>query len=151
MMSVGGGVAGVPKLSERVEAVLQSQFQAVKRLFKEHREAVMAVAESLIERDELVAEEIKQLIDEADAKRVLKTVLADFEVVASNGNGHTNGTTNGYTFVGERSNGKNNDQTPIDAPKTDEVENLSPGGETDTLKTKAIFPKGVDPFFFMGG
>src|SRR5947209_7709242 len=150
-MSVGGGVAGVPKLSERVEAVLQSQFKAVKRLFKEHREAVMAVAESLIERDELVAEEIKQLIDEADAKRVLKTVLADFEVVASNGNGHTNGTTNGYALVGENSNGNNNDQTLIDAPKTDEVENVSPGRETDTLKTKDIFPKDVDPFFFMGG
>jgi cell division protease FtsH len=151
LLSAGGGITGVPKLSERVEAVLQSQFQAVKRLFKEHREAVMAVAESLIERDELVAEEIKQLIDEADAKRVLKTVLADFEVVASNGNGHTNGTTNGYTLVGELSNGNSNDQTLIDAPKTDEVENLSPGGETDTLKTKDIFPKDVDPFFFMGG
>src|SRR5436305_8713882 len=98
-MSVGGGVVGVPKLSERVEAVLQSQFKAVKRLFKEHREAVMAVAESLIEGNELVAEEIKQLIDEADAKRGLKTVLTDFEIVASNG--HTNGTRTGYALVGE--------------------------------------------------
>src|SRR5215831_9126296 len=102
LLSAGGGIAGVPKISERVEAVLQSQFQAVKRLFKDHREAVMAVAESLIERDELVAEEIKHLIDEADAKRVLKTVLADFDVVASNG--HTNGKTNGYALVGEHSN-----------------------------------------------
>jgi cell division protease FtsH len=151
LLSAGGGITGVPKLSERVEAVLQSQFQAVKRLFKEHREAVMAVAESLIERDELVAEEIKQLIDEADAKRVLKTVFADFEVVAGNGNGHTNGTTNGYALVGEHSNGNNNDQALIDAPKTDEVENLSPGGETSTLRTKEIFHKDVDPFFFMGG
>ena len=109
----------------------------------------MAVAESLIERDELVAEEIKQLIDEADAKRVLKTVLADFEVVASNG--HTNGTTNGYALVGEHSNGNSDDQALIDVPKTDGVENFSPGGETDTLKTKEIFPKDAGPFFFMGG
>jgi len=151
MMSVGGGVAGVPKLSERVEAILQSQFQAVKRLFKEHREAVMAVAESLIERDELVAEEIKQLIDEADAKRVLKTVLADFEVVASNGNGHTSGTTNGYALVGEHSNGNSSDEALMDSPKTDGVENFSLGGDTDTLKTKEIFPKDAGPFFFMGG
>ncbi|MGZ3642289.1 MAG: AAA family ATPase [Ktedonobacteraceae bacterium] len=151
MLSAGGGIAGVPKLSERVEAVLQSQFQAVRRLFKEHREAVMAVAEALIERDELVAEEIKQLIDEADAKRVLKTVLADFDVVASNG--HTNGKTNGYALVGEHSNGNGNgnDHTIIDAPKTDGVEHFSPMGETDIMRTKDIFPKDVDPFFFMGG
>jgi len=147
-MATGGGVSGVSKLSERVEAVLQSQFRAVKHLFQEHREAVMAVAESLIERDELVAEEIKQLIDEADAKRVLKTVLADFEIVASNGNGHTNGTTNGYALIGDHSNGNSNDQPLIDAPKTDTVENFSPGGETGTVTTSEIFPKDGGPFFF---
>src|SRR5437588_7571906 len=43
-MSVGGGVAGVPKLSERVEAVLQSQFNDVKRLLQAHSAAIMAVA-----------------------------------------------------------------------------------------------------------
>ncbi|HXX79548.1 MAG TPA: AAA family ATPase [Ktedonobacteraceae bacterium] len=151
LLSTGGGMAGVPKLSERVEAVLQSQFQAVKRLFKEHREAVMAVAETLIEHDELVAEEIKQLIDEADAKRVLKTVLADFEVVASNGNGRTNGTTNGYAMVGESNNGNGNDQTIVDAPKTDGIEHFSPVRETDIITTNNMYPKDADPFFFMGG
>ena len=146
-LATGGGVTGVPKLTERVEAILQSQFKAVKRLFQEHREAVMAVAESLIERDELVAEEIKQLIDEADAKRVLKTVLADFEIVAGNGNGHTNG----YALVGDHSNGNSNDQLLIDAPKTETVENFSPGGETGIVTTSEIFPKDSGPFFFMGG
>ena len=150
-LATGGGVAGVPKLTERVEAILQSQFKAVKRLFQEHREAVMAVAESLIERDELVAEEIKQLIDEADAKRVLKTVLADFEIVAGNGNGHTNGTSNGYALVGDHSNGNSNDQLPIDAPKTETAENFSPGGETGIVTTSEIFSKDSGPFFFMGG
>ncbi len=148
-ISAGGGITGVPKLSDRIEAVLQSQFKAVKRLFQEHREAVMAVAESLIERDELVAEEIKRLIDEADAKRVLKTVLANFEITASNGNGHTNGTTNGYALVGEHSNG--NDQLPIDAPKTGTEENFSSEGETGIITTGEIFPKDAGPFFFMGG
>jgi cell division protease FtsH len=146
-LATGGGVAGVPKLTERVEAILQSQFKAVKRLFQEHREAVMAVAESLIERDELVAEEIKQLIDEADAKRVLKTVLADFEIVAGNGNGHTNG----YALVGDHSNGNSNDQLLIDAPKTETVENFSPGGETGIVTTSEIISKDSGPFFFMGG
>src|SRR5437763_1741600 len=51
-------VVAVPKSSERIEAVLQSQFKAVKRLFQQHSEAVMAIAEALIERDELVTEEI---------------------------------------------------------------------------------------------
>ena len=146
-LATGGGVTGVPKLTERVEAILQSQFKAVKRLFQEHREALMAVAEALIERDELVAEEIKQLIDEADAKRVLKTVLADFEIVAGNGNGHTNG----YALVGDHSNGNSNDQLLIDAPKTETVENFSPGGETGIVTTSEIFSKDSGPFFFMGG
>jgi cell division protease FtsH len=148
-ISVGGGIAGVPKLSERVDGVLQSQFKAVKRLFKEHREAVMAVAETLIEHDELVAEEIKHLIDEADAKRVVRTVLADFEIVASNGNGHTNGKTNGYAQVGDHSNG--NDQLLIEAPKTETVENISPGGEMGTMSTGEKFPRDDGQFFFLGG
>ena len=151
LLSTGGGMAGVPKLSERVEAVLQSQFQAVKRLFKDHREAVMAVAEALIECDELVAEEIKHLIDEADAKRVLKTVLADFEVVASNGNGHTNGHTNGYAKVGESNKGNGNDQTIVDAPKTDGIEQFTSIREENIIKTNNMYPNDTDPFFFMGG
>jgi cell division protease FtsH len=134
----------LPKLAERTEAVLQSQFKAVKHLFQEHREAVMAVAEALIERDELVAEEIKHLIDEADARRVSKTVLADFEIVASNGNGHTNG----YAMVSDHSDGT--DQ-PVDAPKADSTEPSSPTGETGTTSTTEMFPKDQGPLFFMGG
>lgn len=57
----------VPRLAERVEDVLQEQFQEVKQLFREHAGAVIAIAEALIERDELLADEIKHLIDEADA------------------------------------------------------------------------------------
>ncbi len=76
----------------------------VKQLFRNHSEAVIAVAEALIEREELIADEIKELIDEADSRKVIKSVLNDFEpllglpesknghAVATNGNGHTNGT-----------------------------------------------------------
>jgi len=109
----------------------------------------MAVAETLIERDELVAEEIKHLIDEADAKRVVRTVLADFEIVASNGNGHTNGKTNGHAQVGDHSNG--NDQVLIDAPKTDTVENFSPGEDMGSMTTGEIIPRDDGQFFFLGG
>ncbi|GAC1428383.1 MAG: AAA family ATPase [Ktedonobacteraceae bacterium] len=109
-LAFGGGLTGasplsLPGLAERTEALLQSQFKAVKKLFQEHSEAVMAVAEALIEREELIADEIKQLIDEADARRVVKTVFSDFEPLlgtSSNGNGH-NG--NGYVLSNGHSNG----------------------------------------------
>lgn len=91
-----------PRASERIEAVLQSQFKAIKQLFQEHSEAVIAIAEALIERDELVADEIKKLIDEADARQVAKKVLADFEPVLGNGNAK-NG--NGKTLVAGSGNG----------------------------------------------
>jgi len=114
----GGGLTGtnplsLPGLAERTEALLQSQFKAVKKLFQEHSEAVMAVAEALIEREELIADEIKQLIDEADARRVVKTVFSDFEPLlgtGSNGNGH-NG--NGYVLAnGHSSNGNSSLPAP---------------------------------------
>ena len=100
----GGGGMPIPKIAERVEAVLQAQMKEVKQLFRNHSEAVIAVAEALIEREELIADEIKELIDEADSRKVIKSVLNDFEpllglpesknghAVATNGNGHSNGT-----------------------------------------------------------
>jgi cell division protease FtsH len=109
---LGGNPVQPPKLSERVEAILQSQFKAVKHLFQEHREAVIAVAEALIERDELVADDIKQLIDEADAKRVANKLLAEFEPLLgsnSNGNGYHNGNGHndeGLTLIGGSTGGE---------------------------------------------
>ena len=101
-ISGGGGGMPIPKMAERVEAVLQAQMKEVKQLFQNHTDAVIAVAEALIEREELVADEIKELIDEADSRKVMKSVLDDFEPLLSlpestNGratvtNGHSNGT-----------------------------------------------------------
>ncbi|MBA2395059.1 MAG: AAA family ATPase [Ktedonobacteraceae bacterium] len=100
----GGGGMPIPKMAERVEAVLQAQMKEVKQLFHNHSEAVIAVAEALIQREELVADEIKELIDEADSRKVMKSVLDDFEPLLSlpestndhstvtNGNGRGNGT-----------------------------------------------------------
>jgi cell division protease FtsH len=64
----------VPRLAERVEDVLQQQYREVLQLFREHSEAVIALAEALSERDELLADEIKTIIDEADASQVLAEV-----------------------------------------------------------------------------
>jgi len=104
-----GGMSpmNLPKLADRTEAVLQSQFKAVKRLLQQHSEALIAVAEALIERGELVADDIKQLIEEADAKRVTKMVFEEFEAMLGNGNGHHNGSNghDGLALVGEEADG----------------------------------------------
>ncbi len=106
----GASPLNVPGIAERTEALLQSQFKAVKKLFQEHNEAVMAVAEALIEREELVADEIKQLIDEADARRVMKTVLSEFEpLLGTHGNGNGK---NDYALT----NGQSNDNRSVPAP-----------------------------------
>jgi len=108
----GGGGFNVPDLVKRTEAILQSQFKAVKRLLQNHSEALIAVAEALIERGELVGDEIKALIEEADARRVSRVVLGEFEPLLSNGNGHTNGKNgDGHALIGEASNGS--DSAPL--------------------------------------
>ena len=131
----GTGTMHVPDLVERTEGVLQSQFKAVKHLLQEHSEALIAVAEALIERDELIADEIKALIDEADAKRVAKVVISDFEAVL--GNGHSNGKTGtGYALIGESGNGSGNTSL-IEGPRIDASPSLSsstPDSETSSLK-----------------
>ncbi len=141
----GGSPSMVTKLAERTEAVLQSQFKAVKRLLQDHREALIAVAEALIERDELVADDIKKLIDEADARRVTRLVMSEFEDVLGNGNGKNgNGHSNGHTLIGSGSNGVPSDTTRIiesTLPPIDQFDgtgNITPGDEGG-------------PMYFMGG
>lgn len=119
----------VPKFNERVEAILQSQFKDVKRLFRQHSEAVIAVAEALIERDELTGDEIKELIETADANRVAKVILTEFEpLLESGGNGHSNGGNggnggNGYALSGSNGNGS---ETTLPAPRIDTTLNFQP-------------------------
>ncbi len=87
-----GDPTKIPGISERVEKLLQSQMKAVKQLLQEHSEALIAVAEALIEHDELVAEDIKRLIDEADARQVSKKIMGEFQPLLTSGtNGHSNG------------------------------------------------------------
>ncbi|GHO68735.1 ATPase [Ktedonobacter sp. SOSP1-52] len=71
----------VPRLAERVEEVLQQQYREVLQLFREHSEAVIALAEALSERDELLADEIKTIIDEADASQVLAEVTGALQTI----------------------------------------------------------------------
>ncbi len=149
----GVNPGSVPKLSERVEAVLQSQFKAVKRLLQDHREALIAVAEALIERDELVADDIKQLIDEADARRVTRMVMSEFEEVLGNGNGngHKNGNGNGHTLV---SSGNASNGGALSEPTRIVDTNLSStDGPTGNISMSSHDPDshGEGPLYFMGG
>lgn len=144
----------VPNLVDRTEAVLQSQFKAVKKLFQEHSEAVMAVAEALIERGELVAEEIKQLIDEADAKKVTRSVMRDFEPLLTNGHsngkqGNGNGNGSGK-LIGTSYGSASLSQTAS--------QGIVPGMDDATAKTDSAEPQFIQPnplddgpLFFMGG
>ena len=140
----GASPQSLPGIAERTEALLQSQFKAVKKLFQEHSEAVMAVAEALIEREELIADEIKQLIDEADARRVLKTVLSNFEPlleISSNGNGH-NG--NGYMLSNGHSNGAS-----LPVPRVESVPLNFEGANTQLPSdqpTHNSYTTGDDPY-----
>jgi cell division protease FtsH len=140
--ALGSSPLGLPKLADRVEDVLQSQFKAVKRLFREHSEAVMAVAEALIERDELMAEEIEQVIKEADARRVTRVVISDFEPILGNGK---NG---GYTLSGGRSNGSTGNGHLIDAPKIDAQPHPLSDGQAQTSDMR-VPPTDKGPLFLM--
>ena len=116
----GASVSSIPHGAERVENLLQKQFKEIKSIFEEHSDAVIAVAEALIERDELVAEEIKQLVEEADARLVARSIFTEFEPLMGNGhrNGNGNGT-NGHLLIGSASNGHSNGSTaptPVPGP-----------------------------------
>jgi cell division protease FtsH len=59
----------ISHLQERVEHLLQTQLHEVKTLLSTHTNALIAVAEALIARDELFADDIQKLIDDADAQQ----------------------------------------------------------------------------------
>jgi ATP-dependent Zn protease len=116
-----GDPKALPGLAERVETLLQEQFKAVKKLLQDHNEALIAVADALIEKDELVSDEIIALIQEADARQVAKQVLSDFQPLltgSSNGNGN-----------GHNGNGVSVPTRVIDSTATsvNEVPRMEPG------------------------
>ncbi len=83
MLGAGGpfGPGGGGPIRE-VDRLLDQNFKRVKMLLEEHRPAVVAVAEALIENHALMGDEVYELVQNADMR--------------SNGhrtNGHTNGPT----------------------------------------------------------
>ncbi len=129
----GASPLSVPHAAERVEALLQKQFKEIKRLLEEHSEALIAVAEALIERDELVAEEIKQLAEEADAQRVARAVLSEYEPLIGNGhskNGNGKGTS-GHTLIASGVGGNGNGHSSGSLTPSASIEPTSNAGDTD--------------------
>jgi ATP-dependent Zn protease len=55
---------------QRVEDILEAQKQRVAALLEEHQDVVFALRDALIERDELVGEEIREVIEKALANRL---------------------------------------------------------------------------------
>ncbi len=152
---LGGTPNMLPDFSKRVEVVLQSQMKGVKRLLQDHREALIAVAEALIERNELVADEIKHLIDEGDAQRVTRLVMSEFEDVLGNGNGHKNGNGkngNGHVLIGSAS-ASNGDGSSDDTTRIVDSSISPSDGSTGNISMSSYDPLSKDdgPMFFMGG
>jgi len=52
--------------SDAIEKLLQEEFREVKALLSDHSDAMVAVAEALLEREELQGDELEQLIADAD-------------------------------------------------------------------------------------
>src|SRR5262249_44069835 len=59
-----------------VERLLRRAYNEVKALFQQHRAAVIAVAEALLVREELHADEILELIRQAEAPRLAEIAAA---------------------------------------------------------------------------
>ncbi len=63
-----GGLQGLaaPDIKPRIEAIIKKQFDEVKQMIGQNREAVIAVAEALILRNELTDIDVKEILDRVE-------------------------------------------------------------------------------------
>jgi ATP-dependent Zn protease len=67
-LALGGPQAAAsPDVKERIERILQEQYALVRRLIAQNREAVIAIAEALILRNELTDIDIKDILSRVEA------------------------------------------------------------------------------------
>jgi hypothetical protein len=92
LVSYGGVMAGMMGPSggptREVERLLDQNFKKVKMLLEEHRGALIAVAEALIEKHALIGDEVYELCAKADARTNGhnghdKVEIPDFEAPAA--------------------------------------------------------------------
>ncbi|NTU81166.1 MAG: AAA family ATPase [Chloroflexales bacterium] len=65
-----------PDMKPRVEAILQEQYRQVKQLLENNREAVIAIAEALILRNELTDIDVKEILDRIEAEHPYTPISA---------------------------------------------------------------------------
>ncbi|MEI7768547.1 MAG: AAA family ATPase [Chloroflexales bacterium] len=79
-----GGVQGLaaPDIKPRIEAIIKQQFNEVKQLIERNREAVVAVAEALILRNELTDIDVKEILDRVEVEHPFVPIGAAKERMA---------------------------------------------------------------------
>jgi hypothetical protein len=65
-----------PDIKPRIEAILKAQYNEVKQLIEQNREAVIAVAEALILRNELTDIDVKEILDRVEAEHPFTPISA---------------------------------------------------------------------------
>ncbi len=69
-------------IKPRIEAILQEQYRQVKQLLEENREAVIAIAEALILRNELTDIDVKEILDRVELEHAYTPISNGREQVA---------------------------------------------------------------------
>jgi cell division protease FtsH len=69
-------------IKPRIEAILQEQYRQVKLLLEHNREAVIAIAEALILRNELTDIDVKEILDRVEAEHPYTPISAKREKAA---------------------------------------------------------------------
>jgi ATP-dependent Zn protease len=68
-----------PDIKPRIEAILQEQYRQVKQLIENNREAVIAIAEALILRNELTDIDVKEILDRVEVEHPFTPISAKKE------------------------------------------------------------------------
>jgi cell division protease FtsH len=71
-----------PDIKPRIEGILQEQYRQVKALLEQNREAVVAIAEALILRNELTDIDVKEILERVEAEHPFTPISAKRERAA---------------------------------------------------------------------
>ncbi len=73
-----------PVMKREIDKMLKDQYKKVKLLLENNKEAVAAIAEGLLQKDELDEDEIAEIVAAADASRVQRPVSAPIPLPVAN-------------------------------------------------------------------
>ncbi|HEY8476517.1 MAG TPA: AAA family ATPase [Chloroflexota bacterium] len=98
------------RVKREVEKILDVQYRKVKAFLWEHREAVIAVAEALLEREDLAGDEVYEIIRQAEEKKRLRE--APEQPALPSGDGHVAVAADGSASVPAASDGDRGGTSP---------------------------------------